>query len=211
MNKISILLCALLIAGSLTGCASKTSTPAQLPIANGSLGTAEAYLSRGDQYFAIKDYDQAIADYTQAIALKADFAEAYNNRGLAYALKGKDQMANAIVDYSQAIQIRSNYAYAINNRGVAYMASGHPEEAIQDFNRAIQLVPDFPQAHSNRGNYYLREHRTDLAVIDFFYSEKTPVLLMLITGCILLLAVVFTLREIRRRVIRNRLKKLAGV
>jgi len=59
--------------------------------------------------------------------LKPDYAEAYNNRGLAYSLSSKSEMENAIVDYTQAIQLRPDYACAYNKRGVAYMANGHPD------------------------------------------------------------------------------------
>ena len=60
-----------------------------LTIMAGPLDTAAAYLAREDQYSNLKDYDHAIADCSQAIRLKPDYAEAYNNRGLAFALSSK--------------------------------------------------------------------------------------------------------------------------
>lgn len=145
------------------------------------LDSAQSALVEGDQEAGRKAYDQAIEDYTQAIQLNPNFAEAYNNRGLAYALKSKNQMQYAIADYSQAILLRPAYAFAYNNRGVAYMASGHPEEALSDFNHAIQIDPSFSQAHSNRGNYYWRAGRYDLAFIDLIQAN-----LLLVGAAILL-------------------------
>ncbi len=188
----------------LAACNPQTPLPSQPGSIQDSPSSAAAYLARGDQYFGLKDYDRAIADYSQAIFLMPDFAEAYNNRGLAYALKGKDNMVKAIADYSQAIQLRPDYAYAVNNRGVAYMASGHPEDALQDFDRAIQLQPDFPQAHSNRGNYYLRDYRYGPAFIDFLYAEKILVLYSVIAFVGLLLLGIFIYRKARRSMVKKR-------
>ena len=183
----------------LSACSSQAPATSRPPIAAGSLDTAAAYLMRGDAYLEVKDYDHAIADYSQAIRLKPDYAEAYNNRGFAYSLKGKIEMPNAIADYSQAIQLRPDYAIAYNNRGVASMASGHAEEAFSDFNRALQIQPDFPQAYSNRGNYYLRGGQTVLAVLDFSHAEKIPLSFIAILCGLLLLGVVLLFRTVRRR------------
>ncbi len=45
---------------------------------------AQAYEYRGQVYGNNGLYDEAIADFTKAIALKLDYTEAYNDRGLAY-------------------------------------------------------------------------------------------------------------------------------
>ncbi len=153
MKRLSVLMIAILGGLCLSSCSSQIpATPSPLSIVAGPLNTAAAYLARGDRYSDLKDYDHAIADYSQAIRLKPDYAEAYNNRGLAFALSSKREMASAIADYDQAIQLRPEYAYAYNNRGVAYMASGQPDAALHDFDRALQLQPNFPQAYSNRAN-----------------------------------------------------------
>ena len=54
----------------------------------GSPSVAEFYLRRGEDFSGVRDYDRAIADYNTAIQLKPDYAEAYNDRGFAYYLKG---------------------------------------------------------------------------------------------------------------------------
>lgn len=185
----------------LTGCnqqENSLSTPAET-----ALHPAQLALEQGDQEAGRKSYDQAIADYTRAIQLKPDFAEAYNNRGLAYALKSKNQMQKAIADYGQAIRLRPAYAFAYNNRGVAYMASGHSEEALSDFNLAIQIDPGFPQAHSNRGNYYWRAGQYDLALIDLIKANlrliEAAILLFTLMGVLLIF--------LRRQIIQQNRKR----
>jgi tetratricopeptide (TPR) repeat protein len=78
--------------------------------------------------------------YSEAIRLKPDHAIAFNNRGLAYLLKG-DQEA-AAQDFSEAIRLKPDYAEAFSNRGFA-RHKGDLLGALQDFNEAIFLNPEF--------------------------------------------------------------------
>jgi len=43
----------------------------------------EAYLNRGILLGELKQLDAALANYDQAISIRADYAEAYCNRGIA--------------------------------------------------------------------------------------------------------------------------------
>ena len=54
----------------------------------------------------------------KAIELKPDYAEAYNNRGVAHGNKGN--FDRAIEDFNIAMQLKPDYADAYNNRGEAY-------------------------------------------------------------------------------------------
>ena len=202
MKPLSMLMIAILSELCLSSCSSQVPpTPSALAIVTGPLDTAAAYLARGDQYSDLKDYDHAIADYSEAIRLKPDYAEAYNNRGLAFALSSKRSLASAIADYSQAIQLRPEYVYAYNNRGVAYMASGQPDAALRDFNRALQLQPNFPQAYSNRGNAFYRQGRIDLAIADFYYAGT---LSFIVAACGIPLILLLLVSGVTYRVVRHR-------
>src|SRR6266702_4667914 len=79
-------------------------------------------------------------------------AEAFNNRGVGYRLKGDSD--RAIADYAQAIKLNAKFAAAFNNRGVAYDKKGEFDRAIQDYDQSIKLKPS-AEAHFNRGNAYL--------------------------------------------------------
>src|SRR6266702_6208100 len=64
-------------------------------------------------------------------------AEAFNNRGGAYRLKG--DYDRAIADYAQAIKLNAKFAAAFVNRGVAYDKKGEFDRAIQDYDQSIKL------------------------------------------------------------------------
>ena len=53
--------------------------------------------------------------YSQAIRLKADYVEAFNNRGASRAAKG--DLEGALQDYDQAIRLDPSSALPFNNRG----------------------------------------------------------------------------------------------
>jgi tetratricopeptide (TPR) repeat protein len=96
-------------------------------------------------------------------------AEAFNDRGVAYRLKGEPD--HAIQDYSQAIKLNGKFAAAYNNRAVAYDRKGDYDHAIQDYDQAIKLKP-FVEAYFNRGNAFLAKNQYDHAIDDFNQALK---------------------------------------
>jgi|GraSoiStandDraft_41_1057321.scaffolds.fasta_scaffold202435_2 tetratricopeptide (TPR) repeat protein len=93
-----------------------------------------------------------------------NLAEAFNNRGMAYRLKG--DLDRAIQDYGQAIKLNGKLASLYNNRGVAYDRKGEFDRAIQDYEQAVKLKPS-PEAFFNRGNAYLAKAQYDHAIDDY--------------------------------------------
>jgi len=74
-------------------------------------------------------------------------AEVFNQRGVAYRLKGDHD--RAIADYAQAIKLKES-AEAHFNRGNAYLGKNQYASAIDDYNHAIKLKADFAAAFDNR-------------------------------------------------------------
>jgi len=161
---------------------------------------AEFYLKRGEDYSGAHQYDRAIADYTTAIQRKPDYAEAYNDRGFAFYLKGDAE--RAIADYTRAIELRPNYPKAYNSRGVVYMAHGYGvAKSVPDFDRAIALKPDFRYAYINRANARLASHPW-LALQDFHRAGVYPERAVAILGGVLIM--MLGMIWIRRRALRRR-------
>jgi tetratricopeptide (TPR) repeat protein len=79
----------------------------------------------------------AISDYGKAVEIKPGHAEAYYNRGVAYARLGN--YGQAVSDYGRAIELNPKYAAAYNNRGAAYAKTGNRVQAIEDMKTAARL------------------------------------------------------------------------
>jgi tetratricopeptide (TPR) repeat protein len=109
--------------------------------------TAQQWFERG---FAAAGTDGKLRFYSEAIRLKRDYAEAFNNRGIARYDKG--DVEGALKDYNEALRLKPDFAFAFNNRGLARRAKGDMEGALKDYNEALRLKPDYADAFYNRGN-----------------------------------------------------------
>ena len=96
-------------------------------------------------------------------------AEVFNNRGVAYRLKGDHE--RDIADYGQAIRLNARFAAAYNNRGVAYDARGEYDRAITDYEQALKLKPS-AEGYFNRGNAHLAKRDYDHAIDDYNQAIK---------------------------------------
>jgi len=85
-----------------------------------------------------EEIERAIEDYDEAIRLNPQYADAYYNRGNAYANLGQSQQA--IKDFNEAIHLNPEYSNAYYNRGVVYSDLGRKAEAIADFERFVTLT-----------------------------------------------------------------------
>ena len=96
---------------------------------------------------ALQRHDSAIDSYKQALKIKPDYADAYNNMGIA--LKDKGDLDAAVDSYKQALKIKPDYAQAYNNMGVALKDKGELEAAIDSYKQALKIKPDYAEAHYN--------------------------------------------------------------
>jgi tetratricopeptide (TPR) repeat protein len=117
--------------------------------------------------------DQRIEGCSAVIKAARDkgdkLAEAFNNRGIGYRLKGEYE--RAIQDYNQAIKLNAKFAAAYNNRGVAHDGKGDYDRAIADYDQAIKLKPS-AEAYFNRGNAHLGKSHYDHAIDDYNQAIK---------------------------------------
>lgn len=121
---------------------------------------------------ALKETDliKQIEWYDKIIALDPNYANAYNNRGLAK--QYLKQFNDAIKDLDEAINLDSNLEIAYNNRGMAKSSLMDYNGAIQDYNKAIELNPNYTIAYNNRGvTKHNMEQLTD-AINDFTNALK---------------------------------------
>jgi tetratricopeptide (TPR) repeat protein len=94
------------------------------------------------------EYNEAIKAFSTAIEIIPQDYQAYNYRGVTWALKG--DFHTAIADYNKAIKIRPRYAEAYNNRGFAHTKIGDLQQALNDYGRALEINPFFVDAYNNK-------------------------------------------------------------
>ena len=126
---------------------------------------ARAWNSVGYLFSGQGRSEDAISAYEKAIEMRADYAEAYYNRGLQKAVLG--QYLDAIEDLDKAIDLNFNEAKAHIFRGLAKSKLDKHDEAFTDFDRAIYMKPDFADAHATRGQAKARLNDIRGAKVDF--------------------------------------------
>jgi len=107
----------------------------------------------------------AIATASEAIRRDPKDANAYYDRGNAYAANGDAD--RAIADYTATIRLDPAHANAYYNRGNSYSSKGDTERAIADYSATIRLDPAYANAYYNRGNAYSNKGNTDRAIADY--------------------------------------------
>jgi len=119
--------------------------------------------NRGLERHRAGDVAGAIAAYTRALELDRKYADAYNNRGVAY-LTQKDYAA-AVADFTHSIEVAPSDA-AYNNRGSIFFSQQKIEEAIADFTAGIKLKAS-AEGYANRGVAYQQTSQEALALADY--------------------------------------------
>jgi len=110
--------------------------------------TEEDAFDKGLKLMGQQRYEEAIQAFSTAIEIIPRDYQAYNYRGVAWALMGKYD--KAIADYNKALEIRPRYAEAYNNRGFARTQQGDLSNALNDYGRALEINPFFVDAYNNK-------------------------------------------------------------
>ncbi len=114
------------------------------------------------------DYAGAITAYTRVLELDPQFAEAYNDRGVAY-LNSKDYTA-AMTDFTSSIALAPTAA-AYSNRGSLQIFFKKYSDAIADLTESIKLKPS-ADAHGSRGYAYVQTNQAEHALADYHEAIK---------------------------------------
>ncbi|MCW7080625.1 MAG: tetratricopeptide repeat protein [Candidatus Methanospirare jalkutatii] len=100
------------------------------------LSLAKHFFYLGNALYEQKDFKNSIKAYSISLELH-EYAEAYNNRGVAYAKLGEHK--RAIEDYDKAIKLNPEDAEAYYGRGLVYVILGEHVRAREDMLRAGNL------------------------------------------------------------------------
>jgi tetratricopeptide (TPR) repeat protein len=97
-------------------------------------------------------YRWAEREFKTAIEANPSFAEARNNLGILYHMRGQND--SALVEIKEAVRLDPNYAEAYVSLGFVYGEKNEFLLSINAFEEALRLDPQNYQAHRNLGMIY---------------------------------------------------------
>ncbi|PWL32177.1 tetratricopeptide repeat protein [uncultured Roseivirga sp.] len=125
---------------------------------------AGRFFIKGNEALNNSQLEQAVRFYSEALAIKPDYKEALNNRGVALYQDGR--YTEAIIDYSNIlVQVDTGYADALRNRANAYLADGQYEKALGDLAKLEYKLPDSAYVYFTKGLAYheMKDHTQSIA------------------------------------------------
>ena len=104
-------------------------------------GSAEAnqLLSRGSDLMSRREFDKAIELFNRAVQIAPMFAEAYNQRAIAWFLK--EEFDHSIEDCQQAVEFMPNHFGAWAGMGHCHAHEGRISQAVRCYRKAIEINP----------------------------------------------------------------------
>jgi len=99
---------------------------------------------------------EALSHFQAALRLQPNYAQTYNNMGLALS-RTPGRLRDAVTYFESAVRLQPDYAQAQNNLGLALSnLPGRQAQALEHFQAALQAKPDYAQAHDNLGSLLSR-------------------------------------------------------
>ena len=123
------------------------------------------YYDRAQVCYEQGKFALAIADATKAIALKKDFHQAFNLRGMVYASQKNSE--KALADFNRAVALQPLRAFYVRNRGDLHFACERYNEACDDYNAAVELDGTTAENFLKRGNASFRKGDYAAAIADY--------------------------------------------
>ena len=113
-------------------------------------------------FLQLKKFSEAIKYFSISINLNPNFADSYNNRGIAHAEQKNYMMA--IEDYDKAINLKKEYFDAHLNKAIALKNCKKFDKAIFCFDACIKINPREFKIYINLGNLYAVINKYDEAL-----------------------------------------------
>jgi tetratricopeptide (TPR) repeat protein len=121
-------------------------------------------------YDSEDEYGDVIEGLTEVLRADPSNANAYNNRGLAYAEIG--MVRHALADLDRAVELDGGHTLARKNRATLLRDHGDQSRAIADLTVAIETDPNDLGAYASRAEAYRATGRDAEAVADLRRVEE---------------------------------------
>ena len=116
----------------------------------------------GTSFLQTTNYLEAISYLDNAIKLNSNYADAYNNRGIA--LAEIKNYSDAIKDYEICIKLKPNFPDAYINKGISLKEIGKYDDALKDYKTVLKLFPRSTKAYTNLGNLQKEQQKYEDAI-----------------------------------------------
>jgi tetratricopeptide (TPR) repeat protein len=126
---------------------------------------AAQFFLKGNVQLQKREYTEAIRYYSEAIAKKPDFADAYNNRGLAKFRN--DDREGALADYTRAIDADPDFGTAYFNRAEVRLETGDAAGSVADLERIGKQYNDSTFYQTRLADAYVRLNKTAQAQVAY--------------------------------------------
>jgi tetratricopeptide (TPR) repeat protein len=120
-------------------------------------------------YERCKIWYDAVSLWSDMIEKDPKMVFVYENRGMAYLQKGRDDLA--FNDFTQAIELNPHFASAYNNRAIIYDKQGKKDLALNDFNTAIEMDPSYVVTYLNRSIFHFQNGAPQKAMADALKAQ----------------------------------------
>jgi tetratricopeptide (TPR) repeat protein len=129
-----------------------------------------ALTNLGNTLMHLRLFDQSIAAHDRAIALKADYADAYSNRGMA--LMVVDRNEEAAHDFDRALSLSPQLLPAMAGKGIVNIRLRNYGVALATLNATLAAKPDAAPVFAQRGRLFQDIGQFDDASADFEAALK---------------------------------------
>jgi type IV pilus assembly protein PilF len=159
---------------ALAGCASQpdqSGAPEAQAVNTGATLRAQVHTDLAANYYLRGQYAVALQELNKATSADADYAPAYNIRGLVHGELREDETAEQ--DFRHALDLQSQYSDAHNNYGQFLCKRKRTKEAMSHFETALSnpLYATPEKAQSNAGACILETG--DLAAAEMYFIRAT--------------------------------------
>ena len=121
------------------------------------------YFLLGTSFLQTKNFIKAIEFLSLSIKINNNFADSFNNRGIA--LAEIEKHSEALNDYDQAIKLKPNFFSANLNKAIALKNLKNFDQATRLFKICISLNPNNSQVYNNLGNLYKESLLNEKAIV----------------------------------------------
>ena len=102
--------------------------------------SVDKMLKAGKRCLENENFSEAIEQFTQVIETAPDFAEAYNQRAIAYFMT--DAWEKSLADCRQAVELNPSHFGALAGMGHVYLRLGRISKAIDAYKQALTINPN---------------------------------------------------------------------